>query len=121
MPEFVLKRIREIVAENHIHDFSRVGIYGLTYKENVDDTRESPTLQLLTAIQSKNIHAPAVYDPYIVSAIAQNQYFDFDEFLKACDMVVVMVAHSHIKENRVSLQNKVILDTRNVFSDVYKL
>lgn len=121
MPEFVLKRIREIMAENHIHDFSRVGIYGLTYKENVDDTRESPTLQLLTAIQSKNIHAPAVYDPYIVSAIAQNQYFDFDEFLKACDMVVVMVAHSHIKENRVSLQNKVILDTRNVFSDVYKL
>lgn len=121
MPEFVLKRIREIMEENRICDFSRVGIYGLTYKENVDDIRESPTLQLLTAIQSKNIHAPAVYDPYIVNTIAQNQYFDFSAFLNACDMVVVMVAHRHIKENRLSLQNKVILDTRNVFADVYKL
>ena len=121
MPEFVLMRIREIMNENHIHDFSRVGIYGLTYKENVDDVRESPTLQLLAAIQNKNIPAPAVYDPYISNTIAENQYFDFCSFMNACDMVVVMVAHNHIKENRLSLQDKVTLDTRNVFADVYKL
>ena len=121
MPEFVLKRIQEIMEENRIRDFSRVGIYGLTYKEDVDDIRESPTLQLLTAIQGKNIPSPAVYDPYIVSTRVQNQYFDFQAFLNTCDMVVIMVAHSHIKENRVSLQNKVILDTRNVFADVHKL
>lgn len=121
MPEFVLKRIREIMEENHIRDFSRVGIYGLTYKENVDDIRESPTLQLLNVIRSKNIPAPAVYDPYVVRAAAENQYFDYPEFLNACDLVVVMVAHRHIRENRDSLQDKVILDTRNVFDGVCKL
>lgn len=121
MPEFVLNRIQEIMAENHIQDFSRVGIYGLTYKENVDDVRESPTLQLLAAIQSKNIPSPAVYDPHVFSVIAENQYFDFQAFLQACDMVVVMVSHRHLSENRDRLQNKVMLDTRNVLDVAYKL
>ena len=47
MPDFVLNRIHEIMKENGITDFSRVGLYGLSYKENVDDPRESPTIQLL--------------------------------------------------------------------------
>ena len=47
MPNFVLKRIREIMESNGISDVKKVGLYGLTYKENVDDYRESPTLQLL--------------------------------------------------------------------------
>jgi UDP-N-acetyl-D-mannosaminuronic acid dehydrogenase len=37
------------MKENNITDNRRVGLYGLTYKENVDDIRESPTLQLLEA------------------------------------------------------------------------
>ena len=32
-------------------DISRVGLYGLTYKENVDDMRESPTLQMLESME----------------------------------------------------------------------
>ena len=51
MPEFVLERISEIMKENGITDVRRVGLYGLTYKENVDDTRESPTLQMLDCMK----------------------------------------------------------------------
>lgn len=40
MPDFVLNRIYEIMKENNITDLSRVGLYGLSYKENVDDPRE---------------------------------------------------------------------------------
>ena len=46
IPAFVLRRIYEIMKERGMTDPSRVGLYGLTYKENVDDCRESPTLQL---------------------------------------------------------------------------
>jgi UDP-N-acetyl-D-mannosaminuronic acid dehydrogenase len=46
MPEFVLERIHDIMKEKSITDTARVGLYGLTYKENVDDVRESPSLQL---------------------------------------------------------------------------
>ena len=41
MPEFVLERILNIMKIHGIVDVKRVGLFGLTYKENVDDTRLS--------------------------------------------------------------------------------
>ena len=65
MPEYVLERTANIMKENNLTDYKRVGIYGLTYKENVDDFRESPTLQLLEH-QATHLAEPLkVYDPYI--------------------------------------------------------
>lgn len=114
MPEFVLERIFEIMRENGINDISKVGLYGLTYKENVDDYRESPTLQLLEN-QQKHLAAPLkVYDPYITKDITENQYHNFDEFLNDTELVVILVGHDEIKENMDKLKGKIVLDTRNV-------
>lgn len=114
-PEFVLNRIHEIMTENGITDNRRVGLYGLTYKENVDDYRESPTLQMLEA-QERHLARPLkCYDPYLEDKkIAENQYSDFDEFLNGVDMVVVMVKHNQIKQNWEKLCGKVILDCHNI-------
>ena len=114
MPEFVLKRIYEIMKKHKICDTSRVGLYGLTYKENVDDCRESPTLQLLEC-QKKHLAEPLkVYDPFIDRDIVKNQYHSFDKFLEDTDCVVIMVAHDEIKENMDKLKGKIILDTRKI-------
>ena len=124
MPSYVLKRIREIMKENGLTDFSRVGLYGLTYKENVDDTRESPTLQLLDLLRHNHSDfVPLVYDPYIEKDLVNNQVHDFDEFLAGTDVVVVMVGHSEITANTGKLAGKYVLDTRNIISleGVYKL
>ena len=114
MPEYVLNRIYEITREKGISDMKRVGLYGLTYKENVDDVRESPTLQLLEAQRRHLAEELKVYDPLIKTKIVENQYFDFDEFLSEIDMVIVMVAHDEIRENMTKLNGKMILDTRNI-------
>ena len=99
MPEFVLERIHTIMKEKGMTDISKVGLYGLTYKENVDDYRESPTLQLLEC-QEKHLAEPLkVYDPYITNDIVKNQYHDFDKFLADVDFVVIMVNHNEIKEH----------------------
>ncbi len=124
MPEYVYKRIREIMAEKDISSFSRVGLYGLTYKENVDDTRESPTLQLLDVLKHKEVDsAPVVYDPYIKDDMVPSQMYDLTEFLAKTDLVVLMVGHDEIKNNPECLSGKAVLDTRNVISleGVYKL
>lgn len=113
MPQFVLERAYEIMKEKGITDPSRVGLYGLTYKENVDDTRESPTLQLLHSMKLHLSNGLKVYDPLVKSDIAQNQFHDLDEFLRSVDMVILMVAHDEIKENMGKLTDKVILDTRH--------
>lgn len=114
MPAFVLHRVYDIMREQGMKDLGRVGLYGLTYKENVDDMRESPTLQLLES-QEKHLGEPLkVYDPFIPEDVVENQYHDLDEFLDAVDLVVVMVGHDEIRENREKMKNKVVLDTRNV-------
>lgn len=124
-PSFVLNRIYEIMEENHITDNRRVGLYGLTYKENVDDVRESPTLQMLEAQRHHLARPLKVYDPLVTHEITENQYYDFDEFLDGIDLVVLMVKHDHLKANWDKLRGKVILDCHNIvpkdFEKVYHI
>jgi UDP-N-acetyl-D-mannosaminuronic acid dehydrogenase len=114
-PVFVLERIHEIMAENGITDNRRVGLYGLTYKENVDDIRESPTLQMLD-IQERHLARPLkTFDPFFTDKeIVKNQILDFDRFLDEVDMVVIMVKHDHLKQNWDKLKGKVVLDCHNI-------
>lgn len=123
MPDFVLNRIYEIMKEKGLKDITKVGLYGLTYKENVDDIRESPTLQLLESQERHLATGLKVYDPFITYDVVKNQYHDLDKFLNDVDMVVVMVKHNEIKENADKLANKVILDCQNVIDlpEVYHI
>lgn len=114
MPDFVLNRIYEIMKENGLSDITRIGLYGLTYKENVDDMRESPTLQLLESQERHLAAGLKVYDPFITSDVVSNQYHSLDEFLDSVDMVVIMVAHDEIKQNMTRLKDKIVLDTRHI-------
>ena len=114
MPDFVLNRIYEIMKEKGMTDITRVGLYGLTYKENVDDMRESPTLQLLESQERHLATGLKVYDPFIEKNVVKNQYHDLDEFLSAVDFVVIMVKHNEIKEHMDKLAGKVVLDCHNI-------
>lgn len=114
MPEYVLKRAYDIMKKNGLKDFTRVGIYGLTYKENVDDVRNSPTMQMLE-YQKENLASPLkVYDPMVKNDIVDNQYHNLDEFLADVDFVIIMVAHDEIIQNLDLLKGKLVLDTRNI-------
>ena len=115
MPEFVLKRIHNVMQEKKMADVSKIGLYGLTYKEDVDDMRESPTLQMLEFMDDHLAGGRVkVYDPYITRDIVENQYHDLDRFLEDIDMVVILVGHSEIKNNFDKLRNKIVLDTRYI-------
>ncbi len=114
MPDFVLNRIYQIMKEKGMTDTGRVGLYGLTYKENVDDIRESPTLQLL-ASQRHHLAAPLkTYDPYVQKDIVPNQMHDLKAFIDSCDLIVIMVKHNEIREHVDMLKGKVILDCHNI-------
>ncbi|MEF9985355.1 nucleotide sugar dehydrogenase [Carnobacterium sp.] len=121
MPEFVLERIHAIMQENSMTDLKKVGLYGLTYKQDVDDVRESPTLQLLEKMEKHLAEPLKVYDPMVKSKIVKNQYMEFNEFLNGIDLVVVMVSHSHILNHLKGLKGKIVLDTQNIIKDAYKL
>jgi UDP-N-acetyl-D-mannosaminuronic acid dehydrogenase len=123
MPRHVLGRIRDIMRENGIKDISKVGLYGLAYKENVDDTRESPTLQLLERMDEHLAFGVKVFDPFVKERIVDHQFMNFEDFLNEIEILVVMVGHDHIKNNMDFIKDKLVLDTKNicVFDSVYKL
>ena len=122
MPEFVLERIYEIMQENHMTDISRVGLYGLTYKEDVDDVRESPSLQLLECMKRHLAPPLLCYDPYIKTQIVDRQVFGLEEFAESVDLIVIMVGHKEIVDKAEYVKNKLILDTRKcVCGKVYHL
>lgn len=114
MPEFVLGRINEIMMAHSIKDVSKVGLYGLTYKENVDDIRESPTLQILDCMKRHLASGIKVYDPLIRYDIVDNQYHSFASFLEDVEFVVIMVGHSELQDNLNVLNKKIVLDTRKI-------
>jgi len=126
MPEFVLGRILDIMRIHDVTHPKRVGLYGLTYKENVDDTRESPTLQLLDQMNSDFASNIRIYDPHVTEDIVENQYHNFDDFIKDIDLVVIMVGHSNIHQHVDKLKEKIVFDTRNclpgtIAKQVYRL
>ena len=63
------------------------------------------------------------YDPFVKTRLCDGQVFDYDEFLSKVDLVVILTAHTHIKENAKSLEGKIVFDTKNIISGekVYKL
>lgn len=115
MPQYVYGRILRLMEENGISGFDRVGLYGLTYKEDVDDLRESPTLQLLRILHAKGAY-PRVFDPMVKDGIVKNQCATEESFLEGLDLVVVMVGHSALKLLQPRLKDKIVFDTRRVLS-----
>ncbi|KWW32126.1 MAG: UDP-N-acetyl-D-mannosaminuronic acid dehydrogenase [bacterium P3] len=113
-PAFVLRRIQEIMNQRQLLDASRVGLYGLTYKENVDDIRESPTRQLLNCEMDGVRPQFKVYDPFVTQDAVPNQYHDFERFLDDIDMIVIMVKHQLVQQSWNQLRDKVILDCQNI-------
>lgn len=123
MPRHVLGRIRDIMREHGIKDISKVGLYGLAYKENIDDTRESPTLQLLERMDEHLAFGVKVFDPFVKRRIVDHQFMNFEDFLNEIEILVIMVGHEHIKNKMDLIKDKLVLDTKNIcaFEGSYKL
>jgi UDP-N-acetyl-D-mannosaminuronic acid dehydrogenase len=60
-----------------VESLAKVGLYGLSYKENVDDIRESPSLQLIKMLDDHLAFGAKSYDPFIKTKIIDGQYAGF--------------------------------------------
>jgi UDP-N-acetyl-D-mannosaminuronic acid dehydrogenase len=114
MPFEVLRKIEYITEKI---GSPVISLLGASYKENVGDTRESPTEKIHEELQKKNIDV-RVCDP--ISENYKYQLKSFEEAVKGSDLVVLLVGHDQFREISFSglssnMRNKNILDTRNFF------
>ena len=83
-----------------------VGIFGLTYKPNIDDLRESPALKIALSLQNLGYEVYCC-DPNIEEHDLLNIYH-MQEVLDKSNLSVFLVLHNEFKD--LNLQNLNILD-----------
>jgi UDP-N-acetyl-D-mannosaminuronic acid dehydrogenase len=115
MPQFVFNKIENILK--NIKGVKKVTILGITYKANIDDTRESPIISLIEILEKHN-YKISVVDPYVKEFRYKVEIVS--EAAKDSDLLVLAVNHNDFEELDFDtlakkMRNKIILDTRNYF------
>jgi len=91
---------------------AKVGVLGLSYKADVDDTRESPAFEIIKILKEKNVNV-LVFDPYVQKDSSADS---FDEILNKSDYIILVTNHNEFKnmENKLKENNiKIVIDGRN--------
>lgn len=114
MPEYTVELLAdELNKQQKATSGSRIGLYGLTYKADVEDTRESPSFHILKKLEEKGAKLE-IYDPFYRE---KNTKEDIDEFLKDIDYLVIATDHTEIKtlpiEKFKKNNIKIIIDGKN--------
>src|SRR5438067_3561784 len=113
MPYFCRSLISQ--ALNHGRELSLKGskvlILGVSYKANVQDTRESPALKLIELLRNAGAEV-AYHDPY-VPELPQQSLSSVPLAPGDHDCVVIVTAHSKIDYDRVVDEALLVVDLRN--------
>lgn len=93
---------------------AKVGVLGLAYKPNIEDTRESPGIKIVDILKTKGARV-LTYDPFVTSDAK-----DLKSLLSESDYVVLATAHSEFKKIDGALlkQNNIgiVIDGRSIWN-----
>jgi len=123
MPHFVLTKVADALnAEGKALKGARVLILGLAYKPNVDDTRESPSFELIEELHAKGSlvdyhdrHVPRT-KPMRRHDLGMKSVELTPDTVASYDVVLVATDHKDADYAVVGAHARIIVDTRNVFS-----
>ena len=125
MPEYVIHRLAEALNEREKSiKGSKILVLGLAYKKNVDDIRESPSIELIEMLKKRG--AKVDYnDPFVPKTPRQREH-DLNmtskklspAMLKSYDCVLIATDHSAYDYDMIVANAQLIVDTRNATADV---
>jgi len=123
MPEYTVLRAGEILNRfgKSIKD-AKVLILGVAYKQDIDDYRESPALNVIEEFNKRGAEV-TFYDPWVASykfkgEIHQGEKELTKDVLENADIVVVTTAHTNVDYDFVQQNVKVVFDTKNAMKNV---
>lgn len=115
-PHYVIKQIREAADQ-----FKRpvIACLGLAFKADIDDLRESPALQIVSALSEDNIGDIIAVEPNIKSLPkhleGKIELASLQEALAKANVIVVLVDHKEFKAaDKTAFAKKVVIDTRGI-------
>ena len=98
---------------------SKILIIGVSYKKDIDDTRESPALDIIQLLQDGGSYV-SYFDPFVDDLNLNSKSIDKinkldEECLKKFDLSVIVTDHSDVNYKLIKSYSKQIVDTRNVY------
>ena len=125
MPEHVLASLAD--ALNHrkqcLQD-ARVLVLGISYKKDIDDPRESPSLKIIELLQASGARVD-YHDPYFARLPKMRKYHlqlesvePTPEALAKYDVVVIATDHSTYDYPAIVRHARLVVDTRNATREV---
>ncbi|AOH56789.1 UDP-N-acetyl-D-mannosamine dehydrogenase [Peribacillus muralis] len=94
----------------------KVAVFGLSYKGNVDDIRESPAIDVVNILMGMEQMEVALHDPHVQSGMLP--IVSVEDAVNDADLILVLTDHDEFKvmdydDLSKLMANKMILDTRN--------
>lgn len=114
------------VAANVIKKAARfkdpaIACFGLSYKADIDDLRESPALEIVERLAKHRAGRILVVEPHLkalpdrLKALPKVELSTMDEGLKEADIVVILVDHRAFRNmDKMLLREKLLIDTRGL-------
>ena len=123
MPEYTVDRAASVLNEHKkALNGSKVLVLGVAYKNNIDDYRESPALNVIDILKERGA-VTDFYDPWIPKYKRHGEWHDGikeinADVIKGYDLVLVATAHDAYDYEMIRKNAVAIFDTRNAFKDV---
>ena len=116
MPGYVLQTIKKLLKE--VKE-PAITVFGVAYKGDVDDTRETPALKFIKLAENEG-YKVKIYDP-VVKVFGYKKILSLNEALRDSDCIVLLAEHTKFKEIEPSdiidkMRSKNIVDTRNMLN-----
>jgi len=101
---------------------------GVSYKKNIEDTRESASLKIFKFLYNNKIRVE-FYDPYVQSECIvlnknKKKIFSIDlnySSLKKYSHVIIATDHDILDYDKIYKNSKLIIDLRRRFKDLEKV
>jgi UDP-N-acetyl-D-mannosaminuronic acid dehydrogenase len=113
-PHHVVEHVAKLARQFHA---PKIGCLGLTYKADVDDLRESPSLEIVRDLRKLNLGEVMACDPYVSSKrFTEFPLHTLSDVLQQSQLLVLLTDHRQFRDiSRKVLQEKVVIDTRGVW------
>jgi UDP-N-acetyl-D-glucosamine dehydrogenase len=118
MPEFVITRVTDALNdEKKAVNGARVAVLGAAYKRDIDDVRESPSLDIIHLLQGRGADV-SYHDPYVPAIRLENGNLMRTveltaSWLGSADCVVIVTDHSAYDYQWIIDNSRLVIDTRN--------
>ncbi|MEH7611921.1 MULTISPECIES: nucleotide sugar dehydrogenase [Bacillaceae] len=113
MPSYVVENVKKIIGNV---DHPKVAAFGVTYKGNVDDMRESPAMDIIELLKNEGITV-AAHDPHVASTETFT-LLSAEDAVKDAHLILVLTDHNEFKNMNYDelaplMKNPIVFDTKN--------